>query len=239
MDVTLDSIRDFKLYQSKHGYRFSVDSLLLFDFVNLKTAEKIADLGAGVGIIGLLLANKYPDSHITLIEIQENLVKLAEKNIHLNNLEDRIKVIRSDIREIPIKKIIKDKFDLVVTNPPFRRFRSGRLNVNDERAIARHELLINLNDLISTASYILKEKGRLFMIYHPSRLADVLNVLRLNNIEPKRLRFVYSNYKTESKMFLVEAVKNGRSGMVVDKPFYIYNEEGSYTDEMLRIYNVS
>jgi tRNA1Val (adenine37-N6)-methyltransferase len=237
VDVTLDSIRDVKVYQSKSGYRFSVDSLLLFDFVNLKTVKNIIDLGAGVGIIGLLLANRYIQSCITLVEIQDNLVKLAQKNISLNRLEDRVKVIQCDIKDIPVKKIVKEKYDLVVSNPPFRRFLSGRLNVNDEKAIARHELLMGLSDLIRAASFILKEKGRFCMIYHPYRLADVINLLRLNNIEPKRLRFVHSYHFSESKMFLIEAVKSGKPGMVVDKPFYVYNDDGSYTEEMLRIYN--
>jgi tRNA1Val (adenine37-N6)-methyltransferase len=158
VDVTLDSIRDVKVYQSKSGYRFSVDSLLLFDFVNLKTVKNIIDLGAGVGIIGLLLANRYIQSCITLVEIQDNLVKLAQKNISLNRLEDRVKVIQCDIKDIPVKKIVKEKYDLVVSNPPFRRFLSGRLNVNDEKAIARHELLMGLSDLIRAASFILQEK---------------------------------------------------------------------------------
>lgn len=239
MAVTLDTIRNIKLYQSKTGYRFSVDALLLYDFVNLKKVSAIADLGAGSGIVGILLAKKYPDAEVALFEVQNNLAMLAEKNIVLNSLEDRVKVIKADIREI--KNVgaspIALSFDLVVSNPPFRILKSGRISTEEERAIARHEIKLKLHELVNAASYLLKAKGRFCIVYHPQRLSELMELLKKKDLEPKRLRFVYSHFLSEAKMVLLESVKGGRMGMKVDKPLYIYKEDGSYTEEMEKIYN--
>jgi tRNA1Val (adenine37-N6)-methyltransferase len=236
MDVTLDSIRDVRIYQSKSGYRFSVDPLLLFDFINLKKLNNIADLGAGTGIIGILLAKKYPDAHVTLIELQGGLVKLAEKNIAINKLDNRVNMIKCDIRELEGRKLSPSGFDLVVSNPPFRRYDSGRINVEEERAVARHEIKLNLTELITVASFLLRIRGRLCIIYHPNRLSELMSTLRKNDVEPKRLRFVHSNILSEAKMVLLEAVKGGRPGLRVEKPLCIYCEDGSYTEDMMKIY---
>jgi len=138
MDVTLDSIRDIRLYQPKNGYRFSVDSLLLFDFINLRKANSIADLGAGSGIIGILLAGKYPDASVDLFEIQESLAGIANKNVILNRTADRVRVITCDLRVLQVAPTGYPRYDLVVSNPPFSRLKSGRLNTGEEKSIARH-----------------------------------------------------------------------------------------------------
>jgi len=240
MDVTLDSIRNIKLFQSRKGYRFSVDALLLFDFVNLKKIERIGDLGAGSGIVGILLAKKYPDAVVTLFEIQDSLAALAEKNIEVNNLEERVKVMKTDIKRIKLfhaSRIAPDSFDLLVSNPPFRRLKSGRISEGEEKAIARHEIKLGLHDLTDAASYLLKVRGRFCMVYHPSRLLELFDMLKRKNLEPKRLRFVHSHISSEAKMILLEATKGGRAGLKVDKPFYIYKGDGSYTDEVREIYS--
>jgi len=240
MDVTLDSIRDIKVFQSKKGYRFSVDALLLFSFVNLKKVKTIGDLGAGSGIVGILLAKKYPDAIVTLFEIQDSLVTLAQKNIALNDLEKRIKAKKIDIRRIQHAQesfISQHSFDLLVSNPPFRKLRSGRISEGEERAVARHEIKLKLHDLIEAAAYLLRTRGRFCMVYHPSRLLEVLDILKSKNLEPKRLRFVHSHVSSEAKMILLEAVKGGRAGLKVDKPLYIYNDDGSYTEEVMRLCN--
>jgi tRNA1Val (adenine37-N6)-methyltransferase len=236
MDVTLDSIRDIRLYQSKTGYRFSIDSLLLYDFVNLKKVNSIADLGAGSGIIGILLAKKYPDANITLFELQDSLIKLAEENIIQNCLLDRVRIARCDLGTLSTPPFTPQNYDLVVSNPPFRKVKSGLLNLKEEKAIARHEIKLKLNELINAASYILKAKGRFCIIYHPCRLSELLATLKKREIEPKKLRFVHSNTSSEAKMILLEAVKKGKGGMKVDKPLFIYKENGSYTDELKGIY---
>jgi tRNA1Val (adenine37-N6)-methyltransferase len=237
MDVTLDSIRDIQLFQSKNGYRFSVDSLLLYDFVNLKRANRIADLGAGSGIIGILLGKKYPDALVTLFELQEGLVQVAEENIVKNKLVNRAKVIRSDIRSIHKMSITTShSYDLAVSNPPFRRLLSGRLNSEEEKAIARHEIKLTLHELVHAASFLLKTKGRFCIIYHPNRIAELLDILRKKGFEPKRLRFVHSTISSEAKMVLVESIQGGRGGLKVENPFFIYTKNSKYSDEMNKIY---
>lgn len=236
MSVTLDSIRDIKLYQSKLGYRFSVDSLLLYSFISLKRINNIADLGAGTGIVGMLLAKKYLEAKVTLIEIQDSLIKLAKKNIIQNGLEDRINVIKCDIRKLQSTTFFKSNFDLVVSNPPFRSLKSGRLNIEEERAIARHEIKLKLEELVETVSYLLRIKGRFCVIYHPWRLSELIVTLRKADIEPKRLRFVHSHIASEAKMILLEAVKNGKVGMKIERPFYLYEGDRSYTKELKEIY---
>lgn len=235
--LTLDSIRDIQIYQNKNGYRFSVDALLLFSFINLPRVKKIADLGAGSGIIGILLAKKYPHAEVTLIELQKSLAKLADKNVVLNNLDDRVKVVMADIKTHNSKLITPDSYDLVVSNPPFRKVKTGRLSIGDEKAIARHEIKLSIKDLVKAGSTLLKHHGRLCIIHLPERLTEIIEAMRENNLEPKLLRFIHSNISTEAKMVLIEAVKGGRPGLKTEKPFFIYNEDGSYTDEMRDIYN--
>ncbi|MBI4689079.1 MAG: tRNA1(Val) (adenine(37)-N6)-methyltransferase [Nitrospirae bacterium] len=239
MDITLDGIRNIKIYQSRKGYRFSIDALLLYSFVNLKHAKRIADLGAGSGVVGLLLAKKYPDSQVSLIELQRTLTGLAEKNIALNQLVEKVKVINCDIKKIKTVNrslFTANYFDLVVSNPPFRRQKTGLISPTDEKAIARHEIKLKLEDLIETAYYLLRDKGRFCIIYHPSRLIELIEGLRRKKMEPKRLKFVHSDTGTEAKMVLVEAAKNGRPEIKIEKPLFIYNEDKSYTDEVKGLY---
>jgi tRNA1Val (adenine37-N6)-methyltransferase len=240
MDVTLDSISNIRLFQSRKGYRFSVDALLLADFVNLKKVVKIGDLGAGSGIVGILLAKKYPDARVTLFEIQDSLAALAEKNVALNNLRDRVTVMKADVKGLRLSDssfAVPHSFDLLVSNPPFRRLKSGRISEGEEKAIARHEIKLGIHDLINAASSLLKAKGRLCVIYHPSRLMELFDILKKKRIEAKRLRFVHSNISSEAKMVLLEAVQGGRGGIKVDRPLNIYRDDGSYTDEVIGICN--
>ncbi len=238
LELTLDTIRDIKLYQNKKGYRFSVDAMLLYSFVHLRRTGRIADLGAGSGIIGILLARKYPESHLTLVEVQSSLARLAEKNAKLNSLDDRVIVMQSNIKDLGAgcESLAANSFDLVVSNPPFRRQKTGLISPIDEKAIARHEIKLKLPDLVKAACYMLRDKGRFCIIYHPSRLVELIEVLRKKKMEPKRLRFVHSNIQTEAKMVLVEAVKNGRAEMKIENPLFLYKERGVYTDEMKKLY---
>jgi|MudIll2142460700_1097286.scaffolds.fasta_scaffold249674_1 tRNA1Val (adenine37-N6)-methyltransferase len=234
-ETTLDGIRDVKVYQNRQGYRFSIDALLLSSFVNVRHAENIADLGTGSGIIGLLLARKYPRAKVLLVELQKSLYALAEKNIVLNNMEGRVEVLLADIKDM--KETAQPRFyDLVVSNPPFRKPESGRLSLGEEKAVARHELRLGFADLAETASHLLKARGRFSMIFHPERLLEVIDVLRRNRLEPKRTRFVHNDPKTGSKIVLIEAVKEGRAGLRVEKPLFIYNEKGKYTAELNEMY---
>lgn len=235
-EVTLDGIRDLKLYQNRNGYRFSVDPLLLFSFVNVKHVKDSADLGAGSGIIGLLLAKAYPHSSVLLVELQESLYRLARKNIALNNLEHTVQAVLADIKDI--RKDLKPmSCDLVISNPPFRKPKAGRISSAEERAVARHEIKLSLGELAKSASHLLRSRGRFFVIYHPERILEMVDTLRQNNLEPKRIRFVHNDADSESKIVLVEAVKEGRAGIKIEKPLLIYNRNGSYSDEVKRMYD--
>ncbi len=243
--LTLDTIRDIKIYQKKSGYRFSIDALLLYDFVNLIHARNIADLGAGTGIIGILLAKRYKNSRVYLVELQSSMVELCKKNVEINGLNERIEVLEMDIRELAHKGINLmhrylghhiPYFDLIVSNPPFRRPRTGKISPTDERAIARHEIALTLSELLKCAARILKNGGRFFLIHHPERIAELINEMKRHSLEPKRMRFVHSRLDERAKMVLVEGVKNGRQGIHIESPLFIYNEDGTYTDEVKRIY---
>lgn len=210
-----------------------MDAVLLYAFVKLPRAEEIADLGAGSGVVGLLLAKRYRSSRVTLIEIQSGLHRLAKKNIRINGLEDRVEAVKADIRKLPDALC---KFDLVVSNPPFRRPGTGRLSPGDERAKARHEIELTLKELVKSAAGLLKHKGRFLVVYHPERLLELIDEMRLTGLEPKRLKFVHGNVDSEAKMVLIEAVKGGRKGLKIEKPLYVYDKDGNYTEELRSIY---
>ncbi|HET6514567.1 MAG TPA: tRNA1(Val) (adenine(37)-N6)-methyltransferase [Thermodesulfovibrionales bacterium] len=237
MEITLDTIRDIKIYQSRKGYRFSVDALLLYSFVNLKTAKRIADFGAGSGIIGILLAKKYPQSQVVLVELQEGLAELAERNVRENCPEGRVNVVRRDIRDLAERgmtdRMLKRfSYDLVVSNPPFRRPKTGLMSPEEEKAVARHELRLKLSELARASSLLLRTRGRFLVIYHPERLAELMDALRERGMEAKRLRFVHASQSSEAKMVLVEAVKEARPGLMVERPCFIYREDGGYSEEL-------
>jgi len=236
MDLTLDSIKDIKLYQPRKGYRFSVDALLLEDFITARRLYKGVELGTGSGIISILLARRLRHTRIIAVELQESLARIARQNITLNDLDDRIEVLNADIKELR-KMLPSGRFDFVFSNPPFRRPRTGLLSMDPERAIARHEIKITLPDLLSVASYLLKNSGRFYLIYHPFRLAELISLLRDVRLEPKRMRFVHSRAGEEAKMVLIEAVKGSGSWLKVSPPLYIYEEGNEYSAEMKHLFN--
>jgi tRNA1Val (adenine37-N6)-methyltransferase len=233
-DETLDSIKDIKLFQAKDGYRFSVDALLLENFISAKRLEKGIELGAGSGIISILLAKRLKGTKIIAVEIQNNLAERATRNVNLNSLADRIEILQKDIKDL--KKIYPaNKFDFVFSNPPFRKTKTGRLSIYEERAVARHEIEITLPDLIRTASYLIKHSGKFFMIYHPFRLAELISLLQKAKLEPKRMRFVHSKIGDEAKMVLIEAVKGSGTWLKIAPPLYIYEKNSVYTSELTKI----
>lgn len=235
METTLDGLRDIRVYQNRDGYRFSVDALLLYAFADVRYAHHIADLGTGSGIIGLLLARKYPGAKVLLIELQKSLLNLAQRNIALNALEERVTAELADIKLLK-SRLEPLSFDMVVSNPPYRRPKSGRLSVGEEKAIARHEIALSFSDLATAASHLLKMKGRFFVIFHPERLLEAADHLRKCDLEPKRLRFVHNDPSAESKIVLIEAVKGGKGGLKTEAPLILYKEDGTYTDEVRRMY---
>ena len=232
--------KDLKIIQETDGFCFGIDSILLSDFAkNIKKNSKVADLGTGTGIIGLLLCKKTNLAEMTGIEIQEDVANMAERSIKLNNLEEKFRIINSNINEIFSKKLLeKNVFDVVVMNPPYKEVGTGEINENEKKLISRHEIKANLSDFIKTAYGLLKDKGELYIVHKPERMPDIIQKLREIKIEPKELRVVYSNKNSEASLILIKAVKGGKKFLKIDRPLYIYNESGKYSDEIKQIYNV-
>ncbi len=233
-DETLDTIKDVKIIQSKEGYRFSIDAVLLENFITAKPGDKGIELGTGSGIISILLAKRLKSTKITAVEIQKALAGRAARNVELNDLKGKIDVRSMDMRKLR-KEFQTNEIDFIFSNPPFRKPKTGRMSTDEERAIARHEIEISLPDLVSTATYLLKHNGRFYMIYHPFRLTELVSLLRESRLEPKRMRFVHSRAGEEAKMVLIEAVKGGGIWLKIDPPLYLY-EKGTIIHRKQGIY---
>lgn len=224
-----------ELSQSITGYRYSIDSFILADFVHPSKENKIIDFGTGNGILPLLLARK-TTSKIIGVEIQSSLLRYALRNIAQRRLKNQVTLIKGDIKFS--KLFLKNShFDIVVSNPPYRKLKCGRLNPNSEKAIARHEIIITLADIIENAAILLCEYGKLAMIYLPERYDELMSAMIEKRLTPSKIRFVYSNKNSDPKMFLVEAVKKGNGDLTLLSPLYIYDNNGNYTLEMQRIYD--
>ena len=187
-------IKGMKIIQNKNGFCFGIDSVLLSDFAKeIKNGAKCVDLGTGTGILGILLCAKTNLSQIIGIEIQEEVAEMANRSIILNNLENKFKIININLKEIKNNKINyleKNSFDYIITNPPYKKLNTGKINENEKKLISRHEITANLDDFIEVANYLLKDKGTIFMVHRPERLADIIEKMRKEKIEPKEIKFV-------------------------------------------------
>jgi tRNA1Val (adenine37-N6)-methyltransferase len=230
---TLDALFQGKLkfFQSRNGYRFSLDSLLLADFMTCRGREKIADLGTGNGIVALILAYRHPSVSITGLEVQAGMVKRACRNVRMNGLTDRVTIRRIDVRNVQ-QTFDPGSFAGVICNPPYRRTTSGRVSLNAERKIARHEIAAALGDFLRTAAYLLPIRGRMAMVYPALRQVDLLKSMRDANLEPKRLQNVHSFADGKASLILVEGVKGGRSGIEILPPLIVYKNGNGYTAEI-------
>lgn len=219
--------------QGKEGYRFSTEPFLLADFVRLKPGINILDVGTGCGVIPLLLTVREPLLKITAVEIQKPLYDSAARNVADNGLHQTIRVHHGDFLTLAARLGV---FDLIVSNPPYRKINSGRLNPDTVKAIARHELTLALPALIEKSAPLLKHGGRIALAYHPNRLEEVLHELRRHQLHPRRLRLIHGYRGAEAKIFLVEAVKEEFAELTVEDAFYIYHADGSYTQGMKKVY---
>lgn len=220
-----------KLRQDEKGYRYSLDPFLLAHFVEPKGGETVVDLGTGSGVIAVLLAAKYQALKVTGVELQSRLVEKAAENVLLNGLADRVRIMQGDIREIR-SLLPAQSFDMAVGNPPYRSMRNGRLSPHQEKAMARHEVTLSLEDFVSACSYLLVNRGRVCIIYHPGRLAELLALFHRFKIAPRRLRPVHPRVDSSAVMAMVEGVKNGRNPLTIEKPLIIYKQGGEYTAEV-------
>jgi len=199
-------IRRIKVLQKKAGYRFSIDAVLLSQFVKIRNNERVIDLGTGCGILPLLLCPDTKAQSFVGVEIQKDLAELAKRNVQMNHFEDRVSILQNDFRKL--KTIFPpESFHVVLSNPPYRKYRTGRVNPTVEKAVARHEIEGTLEDLISMASYLLPPKGRCYLIFPALRTVDLLVALRHRGLEPKRIQFVYPRLHDEANFILTESIK--------------------------------
>jgi tRNA1Val (adenine37-N6)-methyltransferase len=217
-----------QIFQKKNGYRFSVDAVLLSQFTNIRKNEKVIDLGTGCGILPLILSQTTKAHSFVGVEIQKGLAECAEKNVILNHLDHRISILRQDFRELK-GTFRSGSFDVVLSNPPYRQYRTGRVNPSIEKAIARHEITATLGDLVGIASYLLPTKGRCCLIFPAWRTVDLLTVLRGERLEPKRLQFVHPRLEEGAKFILIESVKASGVELKIMKPLIL--QESSLTTD--------
>jgi tRNA1(Val) A37 N6-methylase TrmN6 len=237
-DYTEDTLFDgrIKCLQHRQGYRFSVDAVLLGNFIEPKTGDRILDLGCGCGIVSLILAYRWPSVSITGLEIQPDLAALANKNVILNNWQERIQIISGDLKQIG-KYIQSDSYDWVVSNPPYRRTGSGRVNPGAEQALARHEQLADLAGVTEAAVWAVRKRGRAVFIYPATRGAAVIATLKEQGLEPKKMLSVFSYPGAAASLVIIEAVKHGGEELKILPPFYVYEErDGDYSPEMTAYY---
>jgi tRNA1Val (adenine37-N6)-methyltransferase len=235
-DETLDSLFDgrIQLYQSRKGYRFSLDSVLLAHFARLRARDQAADLGTGNGAIALMLAYLHPGARITGIEIQPAMIERARRNVALNGLEERITIAHGDVRR-PATLAARGSFDVVVCNPPYRSALSGRASPDPEKRLARHEFEGALRQFLRAAYELLGGRGKLALVYASFRSVDVLASMRAAGIEPKRLRAVHSSADGEASLLLLEGVKGAKSSLTIEAPLFVYEAQSRYSPEVTRM----
>lgn len=236
-DETLDDLqlKGLHIIQKKEGFRFGVDAVLLANFAKIKRGMKVIDLCSGTGIIPFILAGKTEAAKITGLEIQEEMVEMAVRSVKYNKLEQRLHFIAGDLKDEKLLKSM-EKVDVVTVNPPYKLKGSGIINPEDKNAIARHEILATLEDVIKASRILLKDNGRLYMVHRPERIADILCLMRQYKIEPKAIRMVHPNTKKAPNIVLVEGQRDGGAFLKWQPPLYVYKDEGGYSDEINEIY---
>lgn len=225
-----------KIYQDTDAFNFSIDSMLLASFATItKKVNNICDLCTGNAPIPLYLTLR-SKANIKCVEVQKNSYDLAIKSILENKLENQIEVINDNLIGIS-NTIGKSKFDLVTCNPPYFKVGDHNINPNDKKAIARHEVLATLDDIVKEASILLNSKGYFAMVHRPLRLIEIIDTFRKYKIEPKRLQFIYPKFGSECNHILIEGIKDGAPGLKVLDPIFVYGDDGKWTKEILKIYN--
>lgn len=234
--LTGDTFFDGRLRvaQSPRGYRFSIDAVLLAHFVQPRPGQTVIDLGTGCGIIPLMLVFRHPRIRVWGVEIQPELVGLAADNVRANHMAEGICIRQADMRTIT-PDVSDGPVDVVCSNPPYHRGRSGRVNPDAQRAVARHEIAITLPALIQASRRVLKTGGRFVTIYPAERTAELIDHMRSMHLEPKRLRPVHSTGQTDARRVLVEGRAGGRPGLTITPPLIVYGQDGAYSEEVQRM----
>jgi Predicted O-methyltransferase len=228
---------NLRLIQKPEDFCYGIDAVLLATFADIKENAKVADLGTGTGIIPIILSHKTKAEMILGVEVQEDSYERGLRNLSLNGLERRIKLVCSDVKHIITDGFaIPNSFDTVLTNPPYMKGDGGLKNKGSAKTIARHETTASLTDFINTAAGLLKDRGDFYMVHRPSRLVDICCLCRSNKLEPKVLRLVSPNKNTKPNILLIHCVKNGRPELKFLDPLFVYDENGDYTSEIITLY---
>lgn len=228
---------NLKIIQNTTGFCFGIDSVLLSDFAKeVKNDSKVMDIGTGTGIISILLSKKANIKKIYGIEIQQEVANMAERSVKLNNLEDKISIINTNIKDI-FDKFEPNTFDAIVTNPPYMKLNTGAKSDEIKKLISRHEVECNLEDIIKISYKLLKSRGEFYMVHRAERIVDILYLMRKYKLEPKKIRFIQSKVNKEPNLLLIKGIKDAGKQLKIERPLVVYNEDGSYTDEILEIYH--
>lgn len=226
---------NLKIVQNNEYFNFSLESILIPRFCILKKKMKIIDFCTGNAPIPLVLST-LTDSEIIGVEIQKEIYALATESVKINGLEERISILNEDVKKLP-DLFETDTFDLITCNPPyFKVNESSNLNDNYIKTVARHEVMLTLNDIFAVSRKLLKNNGSVVMVHRTDRLSEILTLMTNNNLQPKRIRFIYPKEGKESNLVLIDAKKNGKIGVKVLPPLYCHNDDGSYTSEVLKMF---
>lgn len=209
------------IIQNKDAFCFGIDAVLLSDFAQVKEGEKALDLGTGTGIIPILLEAKCQGSHYTGLEIQAEMADMARRSVAYNKLDEKINIVTGDIREAS-RLFGAASFDVVTSNPPYMNDAHGLKNPDLSKAIARHEVLCTLDDVVNQAASLLRPGGRFFLVHRPHRLVEIITAMTKHKLEPKRMKLVHPYVDKEANMVLIEAVRGGRSMIKVEAPIVVY-----------------
>lgn len=224
-----------KIIQNPEKFCFGMDAVLLTGFAKSNPKEVLLDIGTGTGIIPILMSAKYNCAHLTGLEIQEESADMARRSVAMNGLSETIDIVTGDVKEAD--KIFKSaSFDCITCNPPYMIGQHGLTNPEAPKAIARHEILCTLEDVIGMAAKLLRTGGRFYLVHRPFRLAEIMATMSQYKLEPKRMRLVYPYVDKEPNMVLVEAVRGGKPRMTVEKPLIIFDEPNVYTEEIQQVY---
>ena len=235
----LDDLQNgYRLIQDPRKFCFGMDAVLLSGFAKVKPGEKVLDLCCGTGIVPILLRAKTQGRDFTGLEIQESCADMARRSISYNHLEEEIRIVTGDVREASAI-FGRASFDVVTCNPPYMIGQHGLVNPDLPKAIAKHEILCTLDDVVSQTAALLRPKGRFYMVHRPFRLTEILELLHRKKLEPKRMRLVYPYVDKEPNMVLIEALSGGKSRLTVEKPLIVYEKPGVYTRELLGEYGMS
>lgn len=236
-DERIDDLQrnGYRIIQKKNGFCFGMDAVLLSGFARVREGELAVDLGTGTGIIPILLSAKTGGKHFTGLEIQAEVADMASRSVLANGIDGRVEIVQGDIKEAS-QLFGKASFDVVTSNPPYMNDAHGLKNPDLPKAIARHEVLCTLDDVVREAALLLKPGGRFYLVHRPHRLVEIIAALRQYKLEPKRMKLVHPFVDKDANMVLIEAFRGGRSMMKVEAPIIVYQQPGVYTDEIYDIY---